>query len=53
MLKIVLMVDGDTADPQGLKEALAMELERYGRVRVVEVTRIEAEQIRIGEAKGA
>ncbi len=47
MLKIVLMVDGDTSDPQGLKEAIAMELERYGRVRVVEVKRVEPEQIRM------
>ena len=50
MLKIVLTVDGDTSDPQGLKEALAMELERFGPVRVLDVKRIEAERMRIRDA---
>lgn len=47
MLRIVIEVTGETVDPQGVKECLAMELERFGDVRVVEVRHIEPEQIRM------
>lgn len=36
MLRIVIELDTD-ADPQGVKEKLAMDMEKYGDVRVVEV----------------
>ena len=48
MLRIVIEVTGEVDDAQGVKEALAMELERFGNVHVVEVCRIEPEQMRIG-----
>lgn len=34
-------------DPQGIKEKLAMDLERFGDVRVVEVREVKAEQLRM------
>lgn len=49
MLRIVIEVTGETVEPQGVKECLAMELERFGDVRVVEVRSIEPEQIRMEE----
>lgn len=49
MLRIVVEITGADDEPLGVKEKLAMELERYGNVRVAEVTRIEPEQIRIEE----
>ena len=36
MLRIVVEIDADV-DPQGVKEKLAMDMEKYGDVRVVEV----------------
>ena len=48
MLRIVIEVTGGSDDPLGVKEWLAMELERFGDVRVVEVRRIEPEQMKIG-----
>lgn len=36
MLRIVIELDTD-AEPQGVKEKLTMDMEKYGDVRVVEV----------------
>lgn len=47
MLRIVIEIRGGDDDPQGVKEKLAMDLERFGDVRVVEVKRVEAEQMRM------
>ena len=47
MLRIVVEITGEVDDPQGVKEKLAMDLERFGDVRVVEVTRVEPKQIRM------
>ena len=47
MLRIVVEITGADDDPLGVKEKLAMELERYGNVRVVEVRRIEPEQMKM------
>ena len=47
MLRIVIEVYGDNVDAQGVKEQLAMELERFGDVRVVEVQAVGVEQIRM------
>lgn len=44
MLRIVVEMSGMDADAQGLKEKLAMDLERYGDVRVVEVQEIDGNQ---------
>ena len=49
MLRIVIEVTGEVDDAQGVKEALTMELERFGDVRVVDVRRIEPEQMKIKE----
>ena len=40
MLKIVMDVDRPVGQAIGIKEALAMDLERYGDVRVVSVEEI-------------
>lgn len=48
MLRIVIEVSGEVEDAQGIKEKLAMDLERFGDVRVVEVLRIDAEQMKVG-----
>ena len=37
MLRIVIDVRGETLDAQGVKEVLAMDLEKHGDVRVVSV----------------
>ena len=47
MLRIVVEITGADDDPQGVKEKLAMELEKYGNVRVPKVERIEPQQIRM------
>ena len=47
MLRIVVEINGEVDDAQGVKEKLAMDLERFGDVRVVEVRRIEPEQVRL------
>lgn len=49
MLRIVIEITGGDDDPLGVKEKLAMDLEKYGGVRVVEVKLVEAEQIRMEE----
>ena len=40
MLRIVMVVDRPVGQAIGIKEALAMDLERYGDVRVVSVEEI-------------
>lgn len=47
MLRITVEITSEVEDAQGVKEKLAIELERYGNVRVVEVRSIEPEQIRM------
>lgn len=45
---ITIAVELPDRDAQGIKEALAMELEKYGRgVRVLEVREIREEQVRL------
>ena len=40
-LLVTLALDApDDADPQGLKEKIAMDFEKYGDVRVVKVERV-------------
>lgn len=48
MMRITVELRGEVDDAQGIKEKLAMDLERYGDVRVVEVKEFGTEQIRIG-----
>ena len=47
MLRIVIEVDAPGKTVQGVKEALAMDCEKYGDVRVVEVTEIVPQQRRL------
>ena len=50
MMLITIAIDYPGMDPQGIKEALAMDLEKYGRgVRVVEVKEIEERQVSLFE----
>lgn len=44
-LLVTLALDApDDADPQGIKEKVAMDFEKYGGVRVVKVERVEEYQ---------
>lgn len=53
MLTIVLKVDAPAGQAIGVKEAIAMDLEKYGDVRVVEVREDGQEQMRIsGVSRG-
>ena len=45
MLKVTTMVNAPGWTAQGVKEVLAMTLERFGDVRVVEVLDMDAEPI--------
>ena len=45
MLRVVIDVDAAGADAQGVKEALAMDLEKYGDACVVEVTEYSPRQL--------
>lgn len=47
MLKITCHVDAPAGQAIGIKEALAMDLEKYGDVRVVSVEEIQPEQMRL------
>lgn len=47
MLTITIQVNAPPDAAQGVKEALAMWLERYGDARVVSVTEDEPEQMRM------
>lgn len=49
MLIIVLHVDRPAELAIGVKEAVTMDMEKYGDVRVVSVTEAQPEQMRIGE----
>lgn len=51
MLRVVIMVDAPGWQAQGIKESLAMELERYGDTRVVSVEDLDrAEQMEMEAA---
>ena len=52
MLIITVQVDAPVGMAQGVKEALAMYLERFGDARVVSVTETAPEQMRIGGKTG-
>lgn len=54
MIRIVIEIRGEVEDAQGIKEKLAMDFERYGDVRVVEVQQVGSEQMETGgyEVKG-
>lgn len=48
MMRVTVEIEGaDDADPQGLKEKLAMDFERYGNVRIAKVERVEPEQMKL------
>ncbi len=47
MLRIVVEITGEVEEAQGVKEKLAMELEKHGNVRVVKVERVEPEQMKM------
>lgn len=49
MIRITIEIRGAVDDAQGIKEKLAMDLERYGDVRVVDVQQSGGEQMEIGE----
>lgn len=51
MLTIVIQVDALPGQAIGVKEHLAMCLERYGDTRVVEIRETGVEQMRIGGDK--
>lgn len=45
-MTITIRIERTELDPQGMKEALAMDLEKYGRgVRVIEVKEVREEQL--------
>ena len=51
-MAIEFEVEDAVADPQGIKEKVAMDFERYGGVRVVKVDRVEEyQQMTMGTAK--
>lgn len=45
MLRVVLLVDAPDGAAQGIKEKLAVDFEKFGDVKVVEVREINGEQI--------
>lgn len=47
MIRVVVEVDAPTGQAIGIKEALAMWLERYGDARVAAVEEIVPEQMRL------
>ena len=51
MMRITVELRGEVDDAQGIKEKLAMDLERYGDVRVVEVVQVNNGQMRMGETE--
>lgn len=53
MLIITVHVDRPAGQAIGIKEAIAMDLEKYGDVEVVAVEEVEEEQLRIGEGGDA
>ena len=51
MLEIIVHVDRPVGQAIGIKESIAMDLERFGDTRVVSVREIGAEQLRIKNQK--
>ena len=49
MLEIKVIVDAQTWEAQGVKEAMGMYLERWGKARVVEVRETTAKQMEMKE----
>ncbi len=49
MLRIVFVVDRPTGQAIGIKEALAMYLEKFGDTKCVEITEIPHEQLKLEE----
>lgn len=49
MLRITVLVDRPAGEAIGIKEQIAMDLERFGDTRVISVEELEMIQIRIGE----
>lgn len=49
MLIITIHVDAPAGQAIGIKEQLAMDLERYGDTRVVSVQEVTPEQMRLGK----
>lgn len=47
MLTIKCEVDAPVGEAIGIKEAIAMDLEKYGDVRVVEVREVKPEQLKM------
>ena len=47
MIRVVVEVDAPTGQAIGIKEALAMWLERYGDARVVAVEEIRPQQLKM------
>lgn len=47
MLTVTLQVDAPLGQAIGIKESIATDLEKYGDVRVVSVTEIAPEQMRM------
>lgn len=51
MLIITVQVDKPAGQAIGIKEQLAMELERFGDTRVVSVEEVLPEQLKLGEVR--
>ena len=49
MLIITIHVDAPSGQAIGLKEQIAMDLERYGDTRVVDIQEVLPEQMRLGK----
>lgn len=50
MLKITITVEKPSGQAIGIKEAIAMDLEKYGDVRVVSIEEIASKQMKISES---
>lgn len=49
MLKITILVDAPTGKAQGIKEDLAMHVEKYGDTKVVSIEEIAPQQTKLGD----
>ena len=49
MLKIIITVDATASEAQGIKEDLAMHVEKYGDTRVVSIEEIVPQQTKLYE----
>lgn len=47
MIRIVIDISGEVDDTQGVKEKLAMDMEKYGDVRVISVEHVGEDQLRL------